>query len=189
MRFSLHSVVSISIHLQLPVTVCFGTHTHRFLPFPFAVSVSLPTRRPTPNPNPNPNPIHYMYSAELFGVFAVHGGDASLPFSAAATATNTRSCFKNAAAHNVLNTVRFPKASTLCRCNVDSKSVAGGDVFSVTPSSKSDVDYLGQSTKGDLNVKLEHLEALGIKKISPFYLFFFKFFFRNSTFFLTLFEH
>ncbi|XP_058209060.1 uncharacterized protein LOC131322000 isoform X1 [Rhododendron vialii] len=29
-------------------------------------------------------------------------------------------------------------------------SVAGGDVFSVTSSSKHDVDYLGQSTKGDL---------------------------------------
>lgn len=31
-------------------------------------------------------------------------------------------------------------------------SVAGGDVFSVTSSSKHDVDYLGQSTKGDLRL-------------------------------------
>ncbi|KAL6959101.1 hypothetical protein U1Q18_015945 [Sarracenia purpurea var. burkii] len=34
-----------------------------------------------------------------------------------------------------------------------SSSVAGGDVFSVTSTSKHDVDYLGQSTKGDLNLK------------------------------------
>lgn len=34
-------------------------------------------------------------------------------------------------------------------------------MFSVTLSSKSDVDYLGQSTKGDLNLKLEHFEAFG----------------------------
>ncbi|XP_059450053.1 uncharacterized protein LOC132181025 [Corylus avellana] len=48
-----------------------------------------------------------------------------------------------------------------CRCSIDAKPV-GGDVFSVTSSGKSDVDYLGQSTKGDLNLKLEHLEAFGI---------------------------
>ncbi|KAL3727894.1 hypothetical protein ACJRO7_032612 [Eucalyptus globulus] len=38
----------------------------------------------------------------------------------------------------------------------------GGEVFYATPSSKSDVDYLGMSTKGDLNVKMEHFEAFGI---------------------------
>ncbi|KAJ0980020.1 hypothetical protein J5N97_015494 [Dioscorea zingiberensis] len=37
-----------------------------------------------------------------------------------------------------------------------------GEVFSVTSSSKSEVDYLGESTKGDLNVKEEHLEAFGV---------------------------
>ncbi|KHN45004.1 Cytosolic purine 5'-nucleotidase [Glycine soja] len=72
-----------------------------------------------------------MYTAEVFRVFAVRGGNAS------------------------------PAALTLCRCSVDSKSV-GDEVFSVTQSNKSDVDYLGESTKGDLNVKLEHLEAFGI---------------------------
>ncbi|KAK4797913.1 hypothetical protein SAY86_030239 [Trapa natans] len=36
------------------------------------------------------------------------------------------------------------------------------EVFSLTSSSKCDVDYLGESTKGDLNVKKEHLDALGI---------------------------
>ncbi|KAF8394744.1 hypothetical protein HHK36_020961 [Tetracentron sinense] len=48
-----------------------------------------------------------------------------------------------------------------CCCSVDSKSV-GGEVFLVTSSSKSDVDYLGESTKGDLNIKEEHLDAFGI---------------------------
>ncbi|KAK1292658.1 hypothetical protein QJS10_CPB17g00869 [Acorus calamus] len=47
-----------------------------------------------------------------------------------------------------------------CRA-VDAGSV-GGEVFSVTSSSRSDVDYLGESTKGDLNVKQEHLDAFGI---------------------------
>ncbi|XP_027369053.1 5'-nucleotidase domain-containing protein 4-like isoform X1 [Abrus precatorius] len=102
-----------------------------------------------------------MYTAELFGVFAMLGGDATL---AIAAATNNK-CSKNAAftiptSHKAVN-VKWCKALTPCRCTVDSTSV-GGDVFSVTPSSKSDVDYLGQSTKGDLNVKLEHLEAFGI---------------------------
>ncbi|XP_061343245.1 uncharacterized protein LOC133289349 [Gastrolobium bilobum] len=101
-----------------------------------------------------------MFAAEVFGIFAVHGGDASL----AVFATNNK-CFKNAAftrpaSHNVENT-RLAKALTLRRCTIDSKSVSD-DVFSVTPSNKSDVDYLGESTKGDLNVKLEHLEAFGI---------------------------
>lgn len=41
------------------------------------------------------------------------------------------------------------------------EKLIGGDVFSVTSSSKSDIDYLGESTKGDLNVKKEHLGSLG----------------------------
>lgn len=50
-----------------------------------------------------------------------------------------------------------------CGCNggVDTKSV-GEEVFSVTSSSHCDVDYLGQSTRGDLNLKINHLEAFGI---------------------------
>ncbi|XP_068663269.1 uncharacterized protein [Aristolochia californica] len=47
-----------------------------------------------------------------------------------------------------------------CRA-VEAKSV-GEEPFSVTSSSKSDIDYLGESTKGDLNVKQEHLEAFGM---------------------------
>uniref|UniRef100_A0A1D1YCH6 Cytosolic purine 5'-nucleotidase n=1 Tax=Anthurium amnicola TaxID=1678845 RepID=A0A1D1YCH6_9ARAE len=49
-----------------------------------------------------------------------------------------------------------------CAGAVDAAAAVGGEVFSVTSSSKSDVDYLGESTKGDLNVKQEHLEALGV---------------------------
>ncbi|CAA7058858.1 unnamed protein product [Microthlaspi erraticum] len=37
----------------------------------------------------------------------------------------------------------------------------GDDVFSVTTSSKYEVDYLGQSTKGDLNLKLDPLQSFG----------------------------
>ncbi|TKY72957.1 Cytosolic purine 5'-nucleotidase [Spatholobus suberectus] len=53
-------------------------------------------------------------------------------------------------------------ASTLCLCSVDPGQVNDDGVFSVTPSSKCDVDYLGESTKGNLNVKVERLEAFGI---------------------------
>ncbi|MED6222153.1 hypothetical protein PIB30_061693 [Stylosanthes scabra] len=103
-----------------------------------------------------------MFSAEVFGVFAVHGTDVTPAFGPA-TANNTNFKKHAPSSHSVVNTVRFPKASsaTLCRCTVDSKTAVSGEVFSVTPSGKSDVDYLGESTKGDLNVKLEHLEAFG----------------------------
>ncbi|XP_042439485.1 cytosolic purine 5'-nucleotidase-like [Zingiber officinale] len=46
-----------------------------------------------------------------------------------------------------------------CRQAIKAACVQG-EVFSVT-STKSDVDYLGESTKGDLNVNREHLEAFG----------------------------
>lgn len=45
---------------------------------------------------------------------------------------------------------------TMSRC-----TSVGEPVFSVTSSSEFEFDYLGQSTKGDLNVNFEHLEALG----------------------------
>ncbi|XP_054806971.1 uncharacterized protein LOC129309419 [Prosopis cineraria] len=60
----------------------------------------------------------------------------------------------------ISTSMKAGRAFPVCRCSLDSKSV-DGDVFSVTPSHKYDVDYLGQSTKGDLNVKFEHLEAFG----------------------------
>lgn len=33
--------------------------------------------------------------------------------------------------------------------------------FSVTPRNESDIDYLGESTKGDFNVNFDHLQAIG----------------------------
>ncbi|BBN67756.1 HAD-superfamily hydrolase, subfamily IG, 5'-nucleotidase, partial [Prunus dulcis] len=51
-----------------------------------------------------------------------------------------------------------------CQCSSSSSSSSGVDeksVFSLTSSSKYE-DYLGEKTKGDLNVKVEHLEAFGI---------------------------
>lgn len=44
---------------------------------------------------------------------------------------------------------------------VDEAKPAGGDVFTVTSSEMSDVDYLGESTKGDMSVRQDHLEASG----------------------------
>ncbi|WOL11784.1 5'-nucleotidase domain-containing protein 4 isoform X1 [Canna indica] len=55
---------------------------------------------------------------------------------------------------------RTQMAHALC-CRAINTGPVEGEVFSVTSSSKSDIDYLGESTKGDLNVKQEHLDALG----------------------------
>ncbi|KAL5182701.1 Cytosolic purine 5'-nucleotidase [Glycine soja] len=101
-----------------------------------------------------------MYAAEVFRVFAVRGGNAS-PAVAPTTNCLKIAAFSTPTFRNSVN-ARWAKALTLCRCSVDSKSSVGDEVFSVTQSNKSDVDYLGESTKGDLNVKLEHLEAFGI---------------------------
>ncbi|KAJ9699962.1 hypothetical protein PVL29_005685 [Vitis rotundifolia] len=49
------------------------------------------------------------------------------------------------------------KPSFSCFC-----ALAGDDVFSVTSATQFDVDYLGQSTKGDLNVKSDHLDSFGL---------------------------
>ncbi|PPS12455.1 hypothetical protein GOBAR_AA08188 [Gossypium barbadense] len=56
--------------------------------------------------------------------------------------------------------MRAPKMVFKCGCS--SSSSVGGDAFSLTSSSKCDVDYLGESTKGDLNINLKHLENFGI---------------------------
>ncbi|KAJ9181727.1 hypothetical protein P3X46_005791 [Hevea brasiliensis] len=54
--------------------------------------------------------------------------------------------------------------TSMCRCTLDSKSpsTVGEQVFSVTSSSKYGFDYLGQSTKGDLNLNYDHLDSIGI---------------------------
>lgn len=56
------------------------------------------------------------------------------------------------------------KSTAACRCATDAgdnAAVTAGPAFSVTPRNESDVDYLGESTKGDFNVNFDHLEALG----------------------------
>ncbi|XP_020538714.1 5'-nucleotidase domain-containing protein 4 isoform X2 [Jatropha curcas] len=61
---------------------------------------------------------------------------------------------------------RPPSMMMICRCNsLDFKSsttVGSEQVFSVTSSTKSEFDYLGQSTKGDLNLNFDHLDSIGI---------------------------
>ncbi|KAH0923619.1 hypothetical protein HID58_023637 [Brassica napus] len=52
----------------------------------------------------------------------------------------------------------------MIKCRAEGGRVpVGEDVFSVTTSSKYEVDYLGQSTKGDLNLKLDPLLSFGEK--------------------------
>lgn len=56
--------------------------------------------------------------------------------------------------------------STVCLCSQNKNptssatTAAGVEAFSVTPANRSDVDYLGQSTKGDLNVNFDYLEEV-----------------------------
>jgi hypothetical protein len=92
-----------------------------------------------------------MYATEVLSKFS-----ATLPMAA-----SIRSPVVNLV---VIRQATCQNIHTICRCNsVDANSVSvEGDVFSVTSSSKSDFDYLGESTKGDLNLKLEHLQAFGI---------------------------
>ncbi|XP_010439871.1 PREDICTED: 5'-nucleotidase domain-containing protein 4-like [Camelina sativa] len=61
------------------------------------------------------------------------------------------------------NKRRSSRRMVSCRAaGADGGRVAvGDDVFSVTTSSKYEVDYLGQSTKGDLNLKLDPLQSFG----------------------------
>ncbi|EOA13063.1 hypothetical protein CARUB_v10026063mg [Capsella rubella] len=61
------------------------------------------------------------------------------------------------------NNKRRSRRMISCRAaGADGGRVAvGDDVFSVTTSSKYEVDYLGQSTKGDLNLKLDPLQSFG----------------------------
>ncbi|KAE8683382.1 HAD-superfamily hydrolase isoform 3 [Hibiscus syriacus] len=57
---------------------------------------------------------------------------------------------------------KAPKMVFKCGCSNNSSTRVGEDVFSLTSSSECDIDYLGQSTKGDLNVNLQHLETFGL---------------------------
>ena len=54
-----------------------------------------------------------------------------------------------------------------CNCSSGGGGIDEKSAFSVTSSSKYEVDYLGEKTKGDLNVKMEHLQAFGNFFIIP----------------------
>ncbi|KAL5782806.1 hypothetical protein ACOSP7_007835 [Xanthoceras sorbifolium] len=93
----------------------------------------------------------------------------SLAASMATTTTNSfTNCFRNPVVNMDSVTTRLPITSIKCRCSdsssssVDAAKYVGDDLFSVTSSSKYDVDYLGESTKGDLNLKLDPLETFGV---------------------------
>ncbi|XP_040990386.1 5'-nucleotidase domain-containing protein 4-like isoform X1 [Juglans microcarpa x Juglans regia] len=107
-----------------------------------------------------------MYAAEVLGKFSVYRESAPLSVSMAST-----QCLRNfilispltahISTHVISGRAPMPPMMMRYRLRMDAKSV-GGDVFSVTSSSTSDVDYLGESTKGDFNLKSEHLQGLGI---------------------------
>ncbi|KAF5452175.1 hypothetical protein F2P56_027203 [Juglans regia] len=102
-----------------------------------------------------------MYAAEVLGKFCVYS-ETPLSVSMASTLF-LRNPISTSHVCTLMISARAPMQPMMmgCRCSMDSKHV-GGDLFSVTSSSKSDVDYLGQSTKGDLNLKSEHLQSFGI---------------------------
>ncbi|KAG2721170.1 hypothetical protein I3760_02G069400 [Carya illinoinensis] len=102
-----------------------------------------------------------MYAAEVLGKFCVYS---ETPLSVSMASTHfLRNPIPTSHVCTLMISARAPMQPMMmgCRCSMDSKHV-GGDLFSVTSSSKSDVDYLGQSTKGDLNLKSEHLQSFGI---------------------------
>ncbi|XP_041000045.1 5'-nucleotidase domain-containing protein 4-like [Juglans microcarpa x Juglans regia] len=102
-----------------------------------------------------------MYAGEVLGKFCVYS-ETPLSVSMASTLF-LRNPISTSHVCTLMISARAPMQPMMmgCRCSMDSKHV-GDDLFSVTSSSKSDVDYLGQSTKGDLNLKSEHLQSFGI---------------------------
>lgn len=119
-----------------------------------------------------------MYSMEVLGGFCV-----GKEMSSTMAASGSKCMMKKEAflgpSFGLSRRMKYGRSFNGCRCTLDSKSV-GGDVFSVTPSHKFDVDYLGEKTKGDFNVKFEHLEAFGMfhpSQTLPFYPAFFIFLF------------
>ncbi|KAL6343770.1 hypothetical protein AAG906_027540 [Vitis piasezkii] len=78
-----------------------------------------------------------------------------LPMAAAPMAKTTSFYRRNPLLDRVSLVRAKPSFSCFC-------ALAGDDVFSVTSATQFDVDYLGQSTKGDLNVKSDHLDSFGL---------------------------
>lgn len=85
-----------------------------------------------------------------------------LPMAAAPMAKTTSFYRRNPLLDRVSLVRAKPSFSCFC-------ALAGDDVFSVTSATQFDVDYLGQSTKGDLNVKSDHLDSFGNFTLSAFW--------------------
>ncbi|KAJ6989294.1 hypothetical protein NC653_022005 [Populus alba x Populus x berolinensis] len=94
-------------------------------------------------------------TAEVLGKFFLLQKDTRCSFPMAAAATTNSLLFVRPRPM-FANNIKRSQMMMACCCSV------GEQVFSVTPSNNYEVDYLGQSTKGDLNLNLDHLDAVGI---------------------------
>lgn len=94
-------------------------------------------------------------TAEVLGKFFLLQKDTRCSFPMAAAATTNSLLFVRPRPM-FGNNIKRSQMMMACCCSV------GEQVFSVTPSNNYEVDYLGQSTKGDLNLNLDHLDAVGI---------------------------
>ncbi|XP_011011700.1 PREDICTED: 5'-nucleotidase domain-containing protein 4-like isoform X2 [Populus euphratica] len=94
-------------------------------------------------------------TAEVLGKFFLLQRDTRCGFPMAAAAT-TNSLLYVKPRPMFPNNIKRSQMMFACCCSV------GEQVFSVTPSNNNEVDYLGQSTKGDLNLNFDHLDAVGI---------------------------
>jgi hypothetical protein len=93
-------------------------------------------------------------TAEVLGKFFLLQKDTLCGFPMAAAATTNSLLFVRPRPM-FANNIKRSQMMMACCCSV------GEQVFSVTPSNNYEVDYLGQSTKGDLNLNFEHLDAVG----------------------------
>lgn len=91
-------------------------------------------------------------TAEVLGKFFLLQKDTRCGFPMA-TAATTNSLLFVRPRPMFGNNIKRSQMMMACCCSV------GEQVFSVTPSNNYEVDYLGQSTKGDLNLNLDHLDA------------------------------
>ncbi|KAH8499790.1 hypothetical protein H0E87_015145, partial [Populus deltoides] len=94
-------------------------------------------------------------TAEVLGKFFLLQKDTLCGFPMAAAATTNSLLFVRPRPI-FANNIKRSQMMMACCCGV------GEQVFSVTPSNNYEVDYLGQSTKGDLNLNFDHLDAFGI---------------------------
>lgn len=93
-------------------------------------------------------------TAEVLGKFFLLQKDSLRGFPMAAEATTNSFLFVRPRPM-FANNIKRSQMMMACCCSV------GEQVFSVTPSNNYDVDYLGQSTKGDLNLNFDHLDVFG----------------------------